>query len=58
MRLRVMWPGDRVADHLTLLKSWHAENLDSGDGLEAKIAGARTTLPRRARAWANFQTFG
>lgn len=58
MRLRLTRAGRRVADHLMLLNSRHAEYVGSDEGLSAEIADTTTTLRRIDRVWTEFLTFG
>jgi DNA-binding MarR family transcriptional regulator len=58
MRLRLTRTGKRIADHLMLLNSRHADYVGAEDGLEAEIADTTRTLRRLDRAWGEFLTFG
>jgi len=58
MRLRLTRSGKRIADHLLLLNSRHADYVGAEDGLAAEIADATMTLRRLDRAWGEFLTFG
>jgi len=58
MRLRLTCSGKRIADHLMLLNSKHADYVDSEEGLASEIADATMTLRRLDRAWGEFLTFG
>lgn len=58
MRLRLTKSGKRVADHLMLLNTKHADYLGAENGLGAEIAETTLTLRRLDRAWGEFLTFG
>lgn len=58
MRLRLTGSGKRVADHLMLLNSRHADYIGSDEGLSAEIADTTLTLRRIDRVWTEFLTFG